>query len=256
MLAQIVAHHRARVADDPRPVEALYAAARAAAPPRDFAGALRGAGLSLIAEVKRRSPSKGDIAPNLDAGALARAYADGGASCLSVLTDEHYFGGSLDDLAVARRSSGLPTLRKDFTVSPQDVCEARLAGADAVLLIVAALSDEELRSYVTMAADLEMAALVEAHDEGEVERAVDSGSRIIGVNQRDLKDFAVDPARAARVAGAIPEGVLKVAESGIAGPDDAARAADAGYDAVLVGEYLVSSADPTAAARGLVAACS
>ena len=256
MLAQIVAHHRARAADDPRPVDALDAAARAAAPPRDFAGALRGPGLSLIAEVKRRSPSKGDIAPDLDAGALAHAYADGGASCLSVLTDERYFGGSLDDLAVARRSSGLPTLRKDFTVSLQDVCEARLAGADAVLLIVAALSDEELRSYGAMAADLGMAALVEAHDEDEVERAVACGAQIVGVNQRDLRSFAVDPARAARVAGAIPEGVLKVAESGIAGPDDAARAADAGYDAVLVGEYLVSSADPRAAVRGLVGACS
>ena len=256
MLAEIVAHHRARVADDPRPVDALYKAARAAEPPRGFAEALSGPGLSVIAELKRRSPSKGDLAPDLDAGVLARAYADGGAACLSVLTDERYFGGSLEDLAKARHSSHLPALRKDFTVSLQDVCDARMAGADAVLLIVAALSDPELHEFGALARELGMAALVEAHDEDEIERALASGGQIVGINQRDLRSFTVDPERAARLVELIPDGVIKVAESGITGPADAARATDAGYDAVLVGEYLVTSADPADAVRGLVAACS
>ena len=256
MLSEIVAHHRARAADDPRPLDALLAEATAAGPARPFADSLRAPGLSVIAEVKRRSPSKGAIAPNLDPSVLGNAYAEGGAACLSVLTDQQYFGGSLDDLVAARQASGLPVLRKDFTVSAHDVCEARLAGADAVLLIVAALSDAELTEFGALASDLGMAALVEAHDESEVERALACGAHIVGVNQRDLRTFAVEPQRAARLIGSIPGEVVKVAESGISGPDDARRATDAGYDAVLVGEYLVTSADPAAAIRGLVGACS
>jgi len=205
----------------------------------------------VIAEVKRRSPSKGDIAPDLDPAVLARAYAAGGAACVSVLTDERFFGGSLDDLAAAREASDLPALRKDFTVSANDVCDARLAGADAVLLIVAGLTKSELSDFAALAGELGMDALVEAHDEDEVEAAVSAGARIVGVNQRDLRDFSVDSARAARLAKLIPEGVLKVAESGISGQGDAIRAADAGYDAVLVGEALVRSADPAALVREL-----
>jgi indole-3-glycerol phosphate synthase len=246
VLDKIVAHHREQAADDPRPSDALVAEAMAAPEGRDFAAALRQPGLSVIAEVKRRSPSKGELAPELDPAALARAYAAGGAACLSVLTDETFFGGSMKDLAEARAASGLPSLRKDFTVSLNDICDARLAGADAVLLIVAALSPRELREFHQLATDLRLACLVEAHDEEEVEAALSAGARIVGINQRDLRDFSVDPERATRLVKLIPDEVLKVAESGISGTDEAARAFDAGYDAVLVGELLVRSADPAA----------
>lgn len=252
MFAQILDHHRARAADDPRPTDALVAAATQADPTRAFSNALSGAGLSVIAEIKRRSPSKGDLAPDLDAAALARSYAAGGAACISVLTDEKYFGGSMEDLAAAREASDLPVLRKDFTVSANDVCDARLGGADAILLIVGALTDRELQEFLTLAADLDLGCLTEAHDEAEIERALASGAGVVGVNQRDLRDFSIDRDRAARLAKLLPEGVVKVAESGIAGRDDAARAVDAGYDAILVGETLVRSPDPTRALRELL----
>lgn len=251
VLEQIVAHHRERAADDPRPGDALLELARATLAPRDFEGALREPGLSVIAEVKRRSPSKGDIRPELDAAGLARAYAEGGAACISVLTDEAHFGGSMADLVEAREASHLPTLRKDFTVSANDVCDARIAGADAVLLIVAALSKGELDELAALAQELGMAALVEAHSEDEVEAALAAGARIVGLNQRDLRNFSVDPDRAARLAKLIPENVLKVAESGITQRGDAVRAREAGYDAVLVGEALVRSSDPAALVREL-----
>ena len=251
VLDEIVAHHREQASDDPRPADALLALARAAPPPRGFAEALRQPGLSVIAEVKRRSPSKGDIAPDLDPAGLARAYAAGGASCLSVLTDEKFFGGSMQDLAAARESSGLPTLRKDFTVSVNDVCDARVAGADAVLLIVAALTADELSEFHQLANELGMGCLVEAHTEDEVELALSAGARVVGINQRDLRDFSVDPERAARLAKLIPDDVLKVAESAISGRDDAVRARDAGYDAILVGELLVRSEDPAAMVKEL-----
>lgn len=251
VLDEIVAHHRLRVGDDPRLPGPLVDAARSADPPRAFAKALDGPELSVIAEVKRRSPSKGDIAPDLDPVRLAEAYAAGGAACLSVLTDDRFFGGSMSDLAAARSVSELPVLRKDFTLSTNDVCDARLAGADAVLLIVAVLEFDQLCELTALAHELKMACLVEAHDEPEIERAIDAGARIIGVNQRDLSDFSVDHERAARMAKLIPGDVIGVAESGIRGPDDAKRAADAGYDAVLVGEALVRSPDPVQALREL-----
>jgi indole-3-glycerol phosphate synthase len=206
--------------------------------------------------VKRRSPSKGALDPDLVPGVLAKQYDAGGAAALSVLTDEDHFGGSAADLVEARSSVDLPALRKDFTVDPRDVADARFMGADACLLIVAALDDGELRDLHALADDLGLAALVEAHDEHEVARALAAGARIIGVNQRDLVTFEVDTDRAVRVAATIPAGVLKVAESGIRSPDDAARLHDAGYDAVLVGEHLVTSGDPTSAVRELVHACS
>jgi indole-3-glycerol phosphate synthase len=168
-----------------------------------------------------------------------------------VLTDEAFFGGSAEDLRAARDAVDLPVLRKDFTVSSNDVADARLMRADAVLLIVAALSDTQLKDLSVLAAELGMDALVEVHDEGELERALAVDATLIGVNQRDLVTFQVDTDRAVRVAEAFPAGVVKVAESGIVGAEDAATLAEAGYDAVLVGEALVTSGDPAAAVRAL-----
>ena len=257
-LDDILAVHRARAADDGRSLERVVDQARKASPARDFAGALKRAdgSIAVIAEIKRRSPSKGPLAPDLVPGVLAKQYAAGGAAALSVLTDEEHFGGSAADLVEARSSVDIPVLRKDFTVSALDVADARFMGADAVLLIVAALDDAELRDLHGLARELGLAALVEAHDEAEVERALAAGATIVGVNQRDLVTFEVDTDRAVRVAAAIPTDAVKVAESGIREADDARRLSEAGYDAVLVGEHLVTSGDPTRATRSLVAACS
>jgi indole-3-glycerol phosphate synthase len=229
-------------------------ATRAAAlpAPRDFLAALQGSGLSCIAEIKRRSPSKGDLCPDLQPELVAKEYVAGGASCLSVLTDEQYFGGCVEDLRAAREASGLPVLRKDFTVAEVDVVDARLMGADAVLLIVAALSDDELARFHARASTLGVAALVEVHDAEELDRALDAGARLVGVNQRDLHTFTVDADRARDLAARIPADVVAVAESGIRNDDDARRLADAGYDAILVGETLVRSADRPAALRALI----
>jgi indole-3-glycerol phosphate synthase len=251
-LADILATHRARAAADERAVEALAERAAALPAPRDFAGALGGDGLSCIAEIKRRSPSKGDLCPDLQPELVAKEYVAGGAACLSVLTDERYFGGSADDLAPARQASGLPVLRKDFTVQEADVVDARLMGADAVLLIVAALSDDELTRFGARAEALGLAAVVEVHDDAELGRALRAGARLVGVNQRDLRTFAVDHERACALAAHIQPGTLAVAESGIRDAEDARRLADAGYDAILVGESLVRAADRAAALRALV----
>ncbi|GAC1542889.1 MAG: indole-3-glycerol phosphate synthase TrpC [Acidimicrobiales bacterium] len=249
-LDRILAAHRASA----RVVDAALEASVVNAPAaRDFAGALRRAGgeLAVIAEIKRRSPSKGELAGDLDPEAIARSYVSGGATCLSVLTDAEFFGGSGSDLQAARAAIDLPVLRKDFTVCEADVYEARAMGADAVLLIVAALDDDELAQFHRLAVGLGMDALVEVHDETEVRRALDVGATLIGVNQRDLVTFAVDTDRAVRVASAIPAGVVAVAESGIDGPVAAARLAAAGYRAVLVGETLVTAPDRAAAVRAL-----
>jgi indole-3-glycerol phosphate synthase len=251
-LDRILAAHRARARADDRDIAPLVTAARAQSAPRGFVAALRAAeGIGVIAEVKRRSPSKGDLAPDLDPAALARAYEQGGATCLSVLTDTEFFGGSPDDLRAARAATGLPVLRKDFTVSPADVCDARIMGADAVLLIAAALDDDELGELHTLALDIGLDALVEVHDESELDRALKIEAHLVGVNQRDLVTFAVDNERAARVGRAMPDSVVRVAESGIRGPDDAALLAAAGFDAVLVGELLVTADDPGAAVSAL-----
>jgi indole-3-glycerol phosphate synthase len=254
-LDRILTAHRTRAGADDRALAPLVAEARAQSAPRGFAAALRAAGgLAVVAEVKRRSPSKGDLAPDLDPATLAGAYERGGATCLSVLTDTEFFGGSADDLRAARAATTLPVLRKDFTVSPADVCDARIMGADAVLLIVAALDDDELADLHTLALDIGLDVLVEIHDEAELERAVSVGAHLIGVNQRDLVTFAVDHERALRVGAAIPESAVRVAESGIRGPEDAAALAAAGFDAVLVGELLVTSGNPTSAVAALRAA--
>ena len=217
-------------------------------PARPFAARLAaGPSLAVIAEIKRRSPSKGDLAPDLDPGELAKRYEAGGAACLSVLTDGKYFGGSRADLVDARAACTLPVLRKDFTVDERDVVDARLMGADAVLLIVAALDDDELSRCADRAGSLGLAALVEVHDEGELDRGLGAGATLVGVNGRDLRTFEVDLGVFERLAGRLPAGVVTVAESGLGTPDDARRVAEAGYDAVLVGESLVTSADPEAA---------
>lgn len=205
----------------------------------------------MIAEVKRRSPSKGDLFADLDPAGLASDYRDGGAACLSVLTDTDHFGGSAEDLMAARAAAGLPVIRKDFTVDLRDICDARLMGADCVLLIVAALDDAELADFHALAIELGLDALVETHDEAEVERALAVGASLVGVNQRDLFTFEVDQERAVRVAAALPDGVVRVAESGVRGPDDARVLCDAGYHAVLVGESLVTSGDPRGGVRAL-----
>ena len=202
--------------------------------------------MAVIAEIKRRSPSKGDLFADLDASAVAAQYAEGGATCLSVLTDETWFGGSVADLQSARDAVGLPVLRKDFTVDARDVVDARLMGADCVLLIAAALDDAELADFYTLARELGLDVLVEIHDEDELERALTVGADLIGVNQRDLVTFAVDQERAVRMAPQMPEGVVRVAESGVRDRADAAALAEAGYHALLVGETLVTSGAPAA----------
>ncbi len=221
-------------------------------PTRGFGAALRGQPrLGVIGEIKRRSPSKGDLFADLDPAVLARAYESGGASCLSVLTDGAHFGGSVADLQAARSACSLPVLRKDFTVSERDVLDARLIGADCVLLIAAALDKNELLTFHELAISIGLDVLVEIHDEGELQVAMAVNAAIIGVNQRDLVTFGVDHQRAVRMAGLIPSDVVRVAESGVRGQSDALSLRRAGYDAVLVGELLVTAADPAAAIADL-----
>ena len=257
-LDRILAAHRARAGADARPFSALRAAARAEPPARGFRAALVEAaerdGVAVIAEVKRRSPSKGALAAHVDPAVLGAAYAAGGAACLSTLTDAEFFGGSAADLQAARAASGRPVLRKDFTVSARDVCDAKLMGADCVLLIAAALADAELAEFHDLARELGLDALVEVHDEAELARAVAIGADLIGVNQRDLVTFEVDQARAVRMAPRMPQGVVRVAESGIRGPVDACVLAEAGYHALLVGESLVAAGDAASAVADLRAA--
>lgn len=249
-LDRILERHRAVAATERRDLDALVAAARSMSPTRGFAEALRRPGpLHVISEIKRRSPSKGDLRADLDPARLAADYERGGASCLSVLTDVEHFGGSVADLQTARAACSLPVLRKDFTVAEFDVVDARLMGADCVLLIAAALSPDELVRFHRLAVDLGLDVLVEIHDEHELEHALAAEATLIGVNQRDLVTFRVDHERALRMAGVIPDGVVKVAESGVRGRDDAAALHAAGYHAVLVGETLVTSADPADSVR-------
>jgi indole-3-glycerol phosphate synthase len=220
-------------------------------PPRDPMPHLRGEGSSVIAEVKRRSPSKGELAQIADPAALARRYAAGGAAAISVLTEERRFGGSLDDLRTVRAVVDTPLLRKDFVVEPYQVLEARAAGADLVLLIVAALDDETLRRLHDLARELGMTALVEVHDESETARAVGLGAELVGVNARNLRTLDVDQDTFGRLAPLIPDDRVKVAESGIFGPVDVKRYVAEGARAVLVGEALVKDGDPEGAVRAM-----
>lgn len=256
-LDKIVAHHRARASADTRHLADLIRRAEASSPARGFREALASAGdrhLAVIAEIKRRSPSKGDLNPGLDAAELARVYESCGASAMSVLTDEPHFGGSVVDLRTARESCALPVIRKDFTVDLRDVCDARIMGADCVLLIAAALSRDEIARMHELALSIGLDVLVEIHDEKELDVALAIGANLIGVNQRDLVTFAVDHDRAVRMAGQMPAGVVRVAESGVRGAEDAVALRRAGYHAVLVGESLVTSADTCASLKSLLVA--
>ena len=226
----------------------------AAPPPRDVMTALRAPGIGVIAEVKRRSPSKGDLATIPDPAELAVAYAEGGARVISVLTEQRRFGGSLADLAAVRARVDVAILRKDFVVSPYQVHEARAYGADLVLLIVAALEQNVLDALLDRVESLGMTALVEVHTEEEADRALEAGATVIGVNSRNLHTLEVNRSIFAQLAPGLPSGVLRVAESGVRGPADLLTYAGWGADAVLVGEGLVTSGDPQAAVRGLVAA--
>ena len=254
-LDQLLADARDRVAAarSREPFEALRDRARDVTVPGDLHAALAGPGVGVIAEVKRASPSKGDLAPGMDAVDQARGYVAGGTHAISVLTEPDRFKGSLDDLA-AVAALGTPALRKDFTVDAYQVWEARAHGASAVLLIVAALSDDDLAALHAEADAAGLAALVEVHDETELARAAAVGARVIGVNARDLRSFDVDRDAFARLRPAFPDDVVAVAESGIRGPEDVVRAGQQGADAVLVGESLVTAPDPAAATRALVEA--
>lgn len=256
VLDDIVAGVRADVSEREAalPLSAVKELAAAAPPPHDGVAALRAAGVGVIAEVKRRSPSKGALATITDPAALAAEYEAGGARMISVLTERHRFGGSLDDLDAVRARVQIPVLRKDFVVCPYQVHESRAHGADVVLLIVAALDQNTLIGLRERVESLGMTALVEVHDEQEATRALDAGATVIGINARDLRTLEVDRSTFERIAPGLPSGVLKVAESGVRGPLDLIEYAAAGADAVLVGEGLVTTADPRHAVAELVTA--
>jgi len=247
-LDKILAQHREVASQDARSLSELIETARRIGSSRGFADRLAvdsQDSLAVIAEIKRRSPSRGVLGEDLKPDLIARDYQSAGASCISVLTDSDFFGGSVEDLQHARKATELPVLRKDFTVSLQDICDAKIMGADCILLIVAALTKSELLDFHQFAKELGLDVLVEIHDEPELEIAIEIESELVGVNQRDLKTFEVDQKRAVRMAAKIPSGVLRVAESGVRTRSDAQQLRDAGYDAILVGETLVTSADIT-----------
>jgi indole-3-glycerol phosphate synthase len=235
-------------------LEQLKDLARKAPSPLDALGALKADGVSVIAEVKRASPSKGTMAAIDDPAALAGDYEAGGARVISVLTEQRRFGGSLDDLAAVRRAVQVPLLRKDFVVSSYQLWEARAYGADLALLIVAALEQTVLVSLIERALSIGLLPLVEVHTDEELDRAVEAGATVIGVNARNLGTLEVDRAVFARLAPRIPDSVVKIAESGVRGPHDLLAYAAAGADAVLVGESLVTEKDPRAAVADLVTA--
>ena len=224
----------------------------AAYQPKDFLGALRGPKLAVIAEMKQRTPSMGVLADDYRPADLAHAYAEGGAAAISVLTHMASFGGRPEHLRSVRATTDLPILRKDFVTDPYEVAEARACGADAVLLIVAALVREQLIDLIAVAKSRGVAALVEVHDEAETAAALEAGARAVGVNHRNLRDFSVDLGLTERLRKLVPNPVVLVAESGIHGPDDARRMREAGADAILVGELLMRSGDAAAQIRELI----
>lgn len=246
-LDKILAQHREVASRDTRLLTDLITVAKKTeknGEPRGFAKRLIEDSqhhLAVIAEIKRRSPSRGALNQNLQSDLVAQQYQQAGASCLSVLTDSEFFGGSTQDLLAARNATKLPVLRKDFTVSMHDICDAKIMNADCVLLIVAALDKTELKQFHSFATELNLDVLVEVHDEPELEIALDIGASIVGVNQRNLKTFEVDQQRAVRMAAKIPSSVLRVAESGVKTRENAQQLRDAGYHAVLVGESLVTA---------------
>jgi indole-3-glycerol phosphate synthase len=257
-LDTIVAHHRRRSASDLRDHDNLFhrAAEDETYGHQSFRAALtRAPGLAVIAEIKRATPSTGPLtARPIEVGPLARAYEAGGAACLSVVTDGFHFEACQRDLPWAKEQTALPALRKDFIVSVNDICDSALMGADAVLLIAAVLTDAEISWFTEIAEELGMETVVEVHTETEAQRAIDAGAEIIGINQRDLTTFEIDPERAARIRTLIPAGTTVIAESGIDSPAAAAGLAAAGFDAALIGTYFVTAPDPEAAVAGIVAA--
>lgn len=254
ILARIVSRKREELREASAPVAELrWAAELARDTHRDFAAALRSKSPAIVSEIKKASPSKGVLIHDFNPAALARKYEQGGAAALSVLTDRDYFQGRLEDLRAARAATRLPVLRKDFTIADYQIYEAAAAGADAVLLIAAILDETELRNFRELAAELGMAALVEAHDAQEVDVSLKSGAQIIGINNRDLRTFQVSLDTSTELGARIPPGILKVSESGIFHSSDIHRLRSAGFDAFLVGEHLVRSGDPAQALRELAA---
>jgi indole-3-glycerol phosphate synthase len=259
ILDRIVAHKRAELTLFSGSRENLEVqAVEQAKTRRDFEAALRKAGPAIIAELKKASPSKGLLAAHYDPGAIAPAYERGGAAALSILTDREFFQGRLEDLRAARGATRIPVLRKDFTIHPLHILEAAAWGADAILLIAAILSDAELREFREYAGQFRMTALVEVHDAVELDRAIGSGARVIGVNNRDLQTFEVRLETSLQLAErmeaqASARGITRVAESGIRSAADIRTLSGAGYHAFLIGEHLMTSADPAQSIRDLVA---
>lgn len=266
ILDEILARKRIEVAErvQRRPLAELQSALAAQSEPRGhdradteggrFARALREPGVGVIAEIKRKSPSGGELRPGASAADLATMYATSGAAALSVLTDTHFFGGTDADLVSARESSGLPVLRKDFIVDAYQIYEAAALGADAILLIVRSLTDTELRTFLHLATDLKLDALVETHSAAEVERALHANARIIGVNNRDLDTLVTDVTLAPRLRSLVPRDRVFVAESGLSRPAQMVELREAQVDAVLIGETLVRSQDPGATLRAFATA--
>lgn len=249
ILARIVDHKRGELAALGERRAELEKRAASRTDARDFHGALAANRPAIIAEIKKASPSKGILCERFDPAAIARQYRE--AAALSVLTDREFFQGSLEDLEMVRAASAIPVLRKDFTMDELHVIEAAANGADAILLIAAVLDEAEMRRFRELAAQFGMAALVEAHDAAELDAALASGARIVGVNNRDLRTFEVNLETSLRLVEKIPASVLKVSESGIQSRADVQRLMSAGYQAFLVGEHLMKSADPAAALRAL-----
>lgn len=257
MILDTILQHKERKLAERRaavPLRQMMQQAEAADPPRDFAAALRQDGIRLIAEIKRASPSKGVFAPDLDPAALAQVYEAGGASALSVLTDERFFQGSLADLAAARSAVSIPALRKDFTTDEYHIVEARAAGADAILLIVAALPTARLRELLHCANDWSMAAIVEVHTAEETAQALKVDAEVIGINNRNLHTFETTLETTAALRQLIPNDRIVVSESGIHTPADVARLHGWNVDAMLIGEALVTAPDTATKIASLVAA--
>ncbi len=258
VLDKIVSHKRREIDQKRLQVSLQDLRIRAAkqAQPLDLVAALRGGHGKLIAELKRASPSRGVLCPNLDPARMATLYVENGAAALSVLTDEHFFQGRLEYIPLVRQaiSAAVPILRKDFILDSYQVYEARAAGADAILLIAAILTEKELAGLLALAGELGMAALVEVHDEGEIEQVLPAGAALVGINQRNLRDFTVDHTAFAWLRPLLPAYVTTVAESGVRDAADVRRLAAAGANGVLVGEALVTAGDVTAKVRELAGA--
>ncbi len=254
-LDQIMKWHRARAENDKRDFADLLSLTLDLPPTRSLSKALKAEhGVSIIAEVKRKSPSKGELAPNLSVADQVKRYDLGGARAISILTDSEFFSGALDDIALARVATNLPILRKDFTVSELDVLDARLIGADAVLLIAAALTPDEVQRFSKVAHSVGLEVLLEIHDSEELALLENSAVDVVGINQRDLMTFEVDTSRSIRLSGEIPAGLVKIAESGVSSPEQLRVLSRAGFDGALVGEALMRAELPEQLLRVFIAA--